>query len=274
MGKFDGVLLVSDYDDTLYCSDYSVSEENRAAILHFIEKGGYFSIATGRAHTTFAPQICRERLSINAPVVLSNGSAVFDFESDCMLFQTFLPSESAHHLIMLAEAFPALGFEAYHGEDVYVHNGNSVTWAHLKRAGVGCVQCPIAEMPLPWTKVIFQQEHELLLQVQAHIQEYWKDQYEAIFSNRRMLELTARGSTKGDAVLFVAGHLGVERSHIYCVGDNQNDIPMLAVSAVPFAPSNCAREVRDWGATIVSSCDEHCVAQIIGLLEKRYESRP
>ncbi len=43
-------------DDTLYGSDFSVSEENRAAIRRFIDQGGIFSIANGRARNTFAPQ--------------------------------------------------------------------------------------------------------------------------------------------------------------------------------------------------------------------------
>ena len=270
MGKFDGVMLVTDYDDTLYGSDDSVSEENRSAIGRFIAQGGTFSVATGRSHTTFAPQLIRERLSLNAPAILSNGSVVYDFASDRMLRETFLPSESALHLAQLAEAFPALGFEAYHGEDVYVHNANRVTWNHLDKAGVGCVHCPIADMPLPWTKVIMQQEHELLLLAQDYLRTRWGDRYEIIFSNRRMLELAAKGSTKGNGVLWVARRLGLDRRHIYCVGDNQNDIPMLAVSAIPFAPSNCAKEVRDWGAVLVGSCDEHCVAQIIDILDGRY----
>ncbi len=192
-------------------------------------------MATGRAHTTFAPQLVRERLTLNAPAILSNGSAIYDFDADRMLRQTFLPRESAAHLAELAEAFPALGFEAYHGEDIYVHNPNRVTRAHLARVGVEHVVCPIADMPLPWTKVILQQEHELLLSAQAFLRERWADRYEIIFSNRRLLELAAKGSTKGGAVLWVADRLGLGREHIYCVGDNQNDLPMLAVSAVPFA---------------------------------------
>ena len=83
-------------------------------------------------------------------------------------------------------------------------------------------------------------------------------------------QLTAKGSTKGGMVRCLARLLGIEERNIYCVGDNQNDIPMLAVSAIPFAPSNCAQEVRDWGARILSSCDESCVAQIVAILDKRY----
>ena len=45
---------------------------------------------------------------------------------------------------------------------------------------------------------------------------------------------------------------------------------MLAVSAVPFAPANCAQAVRDWGAVLLSSCEEDCVAQVIQTLDRRY----
>ena len=72
----------------------------------------------------------------------------------------------------------------------------------------------------------------------------------------------------------LARRLGIGAEHIYCVGDNENDIPMLARSAIPFAPSNCAPVVREWGARLVSSCDESCVAEIIGILDGRYPARP
>ena len=85
-----------------------------------------------------------------------------------------------------------------------------------------------------------------------------------------MLELTAKGSTKGGMVLELARRLGIRREHIYCVGDNQNDIPMLAVSAIPFAPANCAPEVKDWGATLLPPCEEGAVARLIEILDDRY----
>ena len=45
---------------------------------------------------------------------------------------------------------------------------------------------------------------------------------------------------------------------------------MLALSAIPFAPANCAQEVKDWGARILDHCDDHAVAQAIEILDKRY----
>ena len=40
MGKFSGVLLATDYDDTLYSSDCTISQENRQAIARFVAEGG------------------------------------------------------------------------------------------------------------------------------------------------------------------------------------------------------------------------------------------
>lgn len=271
MGKFDGVLLVSDYDDTLYSGSFSVSEENRAAIRYFIAGGGYFTVATGRARTTFAPQIIKERIPMNAPAILSNGSAIYDFEADRMLCQSFLRPETRARLQALARDIPEIGFEAYHGEDIYIHNPNHVTRAHLERVGVAGAERPIGDMPVPWTKVILEQTHSVLQRTQAYILSRWGEEYEAIFSNRHLLELTDKGSTKGDMVLWLADYLKVSREHIYCVGDSPNDISMLAVSAVPFACGNCTEEVADWGATLVGSCDESCVAQVIEILDQRYQ---
>ena len=268
MGKFDGLLLVSDFDDTVYTADHRVPERNLRALEYFLGEGGRYTVATGRAHRTFAPH--RHLLPINAPVVLSNGSALYDFEAGVMLEQTFLSADAPADLGALMEAFPSVGLEAYHGEDIYVCNPNPITDAHMKKVGTEYTVCPIGDMPIPWSKAIVQQEYPILLQAQAWLLERFGDKYEAIFSNRYYLEITEKGSTKGGMVDRLARHIGVKPEHIYCVGDNQNDIPMMARSAIPFAPSNCSREVRDFGARILCSCDEGVLGDIVDILDKLY----
>ena len=268
MGKFDGVLLVSDFDDTLYGADLRVPLVNVEAIEYFTSHGGTFTIATGRAHPTFAPHA--QIVAINAPVILSNGSALYDFRADRMVYETFLPDRAREDLQQLARDIPEIGFEAYNHDDIYVYQPNAVTRSHLNRAGMGASEVPIGEMPLPWSKVILQQENQVLRRVQQYMLERWGEEYEIIFSNDVLLELTAKGSNKGGMVLRLADYLGVDRKDLYCVGDNENDIPMLAVSAIPFAPSNCAPVVRQWGPRIMGSCDEGCIAQIIQVLDGLY----
>ena len=268
MGKFDGLLLASDFDDTLYDLSLHIPERNLEAIRYFTGQGGRFTVATGRAHRTFAP--FASLIPMNAPAVLSNGAAIYDFRADRMLEQSLLPPSAPRDIKALMERFPSLALEVYHGEDIYVFHPNQITLAHLKKVGCGFTECPIADMPTPWVKAMFHQEREVLLPVQAALLERFGERYEAIFSNPRYLEITRKGSTKGGMVKRVARMLDIAPEHIYCVGDNQNDIPMLALSAIPFAPSNCSREVRDWGARVLCHCDDGVVGDIVDILDTLY----
>ena len=47
LGKFNGVLLVSDFDDTLYGEDMRITRENVEALTYFTREGGTFTVATG-----------------------------------------------------------------------------------------------------------------------------------------------------------------------------------------------------------------------------------
>ena len=268
MGKFDGVLLVSDYDDTFLATDHKVPPRNYAALEYFQSEGGLFTIATGRAHRTFAPHL--HLAPVNAPVVLSNGSALYDFQQDKMLLQTMLPDTCLEDLTDILTRWPSLGAEFYHGEDIFVHNPNYITDAHMKKVGTDYTVCSVPEMPRPWTKVILQEENPLQKQVQRYILDTYGDEYEAVFSNHYYLELTRKGSTKGGMVDEIVKRLSLNPQKVYCVGDNQNDIPMLARSAIPFAPGSCAQEVKDWGARLLCHCDDGVIGDIVDILDTIY----
>lgn len=268
MGKFDGVLLATDFDETYYSASGTVSPANLEALAYFEAEGGIFTVSTGRAHRTFAPFL--HLTPVNAPVILSNGAQLYDFAAGRMVFETTIASTIAADLEVLTARNPQVGLEAYHGEEIYIWNPNFWTWYHLNKAGTGATECPISQMPLPWGKAILHQDHPFLQKAQADLLTHWPERYEAIFSNAHMLEITAKGSTKGGMVLKLAELLGIRREHIYCIGDNQNDIPMLEVSAIPFAPANCAREVKDWGARLLPSCEEGAVAGLVEILDEIY----
>lgn len=268
MGKFDGLLLVSDFDDTLYDATFHIPQRNLEAIRYFIRHGGFFTVATGRAHRTFAPYA--PMVPMNAPAVLSNGAAMYDFQKDQLVEQTFLDQRAQEDLGAIMGEFPALSMEAYYGEEIYIWNPNEITLAHMKKVACDYTLCPVREMPTPWVKALFHQEHEMLLAVRERLLARCGSRYEAIFSNPCYLEITNQGSTKGGMVARLAQRLGVRPEHVYCVGDNQNDIPMLERSAIPFAPENCAQEVRDWGAKVLCHCNDGVIGDIVELLDKLY----
>ena len=88
MGRFDGVLLASDFDNTLIYTEEALrsgaavpplSPRNREALEWFMAEGGRFTVATGRALAAFANYA--GGVPMNAPSVVCNGAAIYDFQN-------------------------------------------------------------------------------------------------------------------------------------------------------------------------------------------------
>jgi hypothetical protein len=250
----------------------TISPENRAAIHRFVSQGGRFTVATGRSYVNFAIQMRMEELEINAPVILSNGASIYDFKTGTFLWEKSLSPVTAQRLAEVCDVFPELGFEAYHEEEIYAFRPNDATQRHLTRCHLTAREITdLGQIPQPWTKVILQHpDMTYLVGVQTYLRDKWNQDYEVTFSNHILLELTDKGADKGHAVRWLAEYLGVAPDHIYCAGNGMNDIPMLAVAAVPYAPSDCYEEVKTWGAQLLSPSRESCIADLIAELDKRY----
>ena len=87
MGKFDNKLLLSDYDNTLHFTEAAlregeslppISPRNLEAIRYWMDQGGRFAVATGRALAAFRRQA--ESIPLNAPSIVDNGAAIHDLE--------------------------------------------------------------------------------------------------------------------------------------------------------------------------------------------------
>ena len=168
--------------------------------------------------------------------------------------------------------FPTLAFEVYH-DDCRIHAMNPNRYIrnheHLTRSPVQVVE-RFTDIDLPIIKILFEEDFPVLDAVRTFIlSRPWGREYELIYSNEHLLELTAAGATKGGMILRLASLLGVARKDIYCI-DHKNDIPMLEVSAVPFAPANAIPAVHEFGAHIVSHCSDGAVADVVEYLDKIY----
>lgn len=269
MGIFDGVLLASDYDGTLRGSTLTVLPRDVAAIRQFQAEGGRFILTTGRCYSTFFRQ-ARE-LPLESPTLLSNGATFCEMDTQRVLFNHDLPGRAPGDMAQLAARFPGLAFETYFGEDIYCFQPNEYTRWHMGLVKSTYTESPLEEMPTPWLKVLFEAEHDTLAQVQRMVLERWGGHYECIFSNENLLELTAKGVHKGTGVLEAAKMLGVSPEHVYCVGDNDNDMPMLRVAKIGFAPAGSVVAARgEPGIRVVRGCDEGCVESVIEALEELY----
>lgn len=280
MGKFTGVLLASDFDNTLIYTDEALrtgkpvpplSEANRAALEYFMAEGGRFAIATGRALAAFVQYV--DRVPMNTPGVVCNGAALYDFEKGVYLTHALLDEDARERGQMILDRFPSVAVEAYHIDNViHVVHPNEITRKHEHMTKVDVVEMPsLLDVPLPLGKLLFEEKREILQEVKEFLAEKgWSEEYELIFSNSNLLEMTVKGANKGGMVRRLAERLGISMDHVYCAGDEANDISMLTVAAEGFAPANCSDAVRACGATIVADARESAMAEIVAILDKRY----
>ena len=280
MGKFTGVLLASDFDNTLLYTERArrgngevpnVSQRNREALTYFMENGGKFAIATGRALPAFLK--FADQVPMNAPGVICNGAALYDFEKEEYVSTVLLKEITRARGQEVLDRFPTLALEAYHIDNViHAVRPNLYTKQHEHVTHVAVTEKPsLLEVPLPLGKIMFEEDHALLVEVKTWIeQQPWAREYEVFFSDKTLLEVTAKGASKGAMIRVLAEYLGISMDHVYCAGDEMNDLSMLAAAAEGFAPENCIPAVRESGATIVPHCENDAIAAIVEILDKRY----
>ena len=280
MGKFDGVLLASDFDNTLLYTEESLRtgapvpplpERNRRALEYFCAQGGRFSIATGRALAAFLRHA--GDIPMNAPGVVCNGAAIYDFEKGEYVETAMLDASARRRGQAALDRFPGLAVEAYHIDNViHVVRPNDISRQHEYMTKAALTEAPsLLEVPLPLGKLLFEADHETLEEVLAFLTASgWAEDYELIFSVPHLLEMTIKGANKGGMVRRLASRLGISMGHVYCAGDEANDLSMLQAAAEGFAPANAAPAVLASGATVVCDAREGALADVIAILDKRY----
>lgn len=277
MGKFDGILFLSDFDNTILytaaalknggkCPD--MNPRNIEALRYFMAEGGKFGVATGRAMAAFeqyAPLV-----PTNVPAVVINGAGIYDYEKKEYVETLFLDESSRAHIAAVMEANPTVSLELFHADSLLqVYNESCWNAKHSELTGMGYevvrdLTPESVEMPL--SKALFLGETEELKKAAAFIeQQSWRGNYELIFSSDYLLELTAKGANKGDMAKRLKDRLGCKM--LVCAGDHMNDLTMLRAADRAFCPSNAVDAVKA-EAFVVGHCEDGAIADMIAVLDK------
>ena len=281
MSKFNGLLLVSDFDNTLVyteealqkCVDMPpVSDENRAAIEYFMANGGTFSVATGRAKPAFETVV--DGIPMNGPTVLFNGAAIYDFSRREYLVTAFLPDDVRPRIEEVVTDLPQVAVELYHDDNtIHALNANDVTRRHMHITHAPTIEVDsMDQVPAPISKALFSTEEAHLPELLAYLKaQPWYNDYELVPSAVTLVELTAKGANKGGMVSRLAQLLGVRRENVLCVGDHANDVSMLTWAGEGYAPANAIPLVLDTpGIRRLPDCRENAIAALIRDLDRRF----
>ena len=281
MGKFTGLLLASDYDNTLAYTEEAlrlghpmppVSNANQQAIRYFMAEGGIFSVATGRAKPAF--EAVAGGVPMNGPTVLFNGAAIYDFSIGKYLCEAFLPETARDQIGQVIRDLPFAAVELYHdNNDIHALQPNAVTQRHLHVTHSPTVFVDsMAQVPSPISKALFSTEPAHQAELLAYFRRQpWYGDYEIVTSSESLVELTAQGANKGGMVRRLAELLDIPQANVACIGDHANDASMLIWAGMAFAPANALPSVRALpNVHVLPDCREDAIAALIALLDEKY----
>ncbi len=276
MGKFDGILFASDFDQTISDLNGIVPQANLQALDYFVSEGGRFCVNTGRS----IPMARRPVMGLpcNAPSILYNGAACYDYARDRLYF--------AHSLPDFAKELPAI-FAAddlcmeVQGLQHHYAAAPIAPRAHVL-AKEGLAWKPLEEMNEPWMKLIFcsnqgnifehysslsAEELERWARLRERIVELCAGRCYVTASLPRVIEISNTNCNKGVAARELAKTLGCDR--LVCAGDALNDAQMLTMADFAFCPADAQPGILalpNICATV--PCGEGAVAAAIEALER------
>ncbi len=263
--RISDYLLISDMDGTLLDDERNISERNLKAIRRFCESGGRFSIATGRSVESVRPYV--EKLGVNVPVVLCNGSMVYDFADEKILHQDTMPASVEHSTYRIIDRFPELGAEAYVGTGIYVLQNNSYISRHKLIERIRFEYTIRENIPVGWNKVIMAAEMEQLGPVERYASSLNLPEARLVKSAPEYLELLPKYSSKGTGLRHLADILGVDMKKTVAVGDYYNDAEMIEQAGLGVFVDNAPQELKDTADMVVCHYRDGAVAAVIEHIE-------
>lgn len=267
MGKFDGILLCTDLDDTLLTDDKRVSEKNKRTIDYFKSEGGLFTFVTGRV--PFGARLILEYVTPNAPVVCFNGGGIYDFRENKMLWSRTLTHDALSAVEYVDKLFDFVGIEICTEEKVYFSKINAKVREHQVLECLPDNDLDYHDIPEVWQKVLFMTEEHELPQVREAISAApFADKYTFVKSSPWYYELLPKNTDKGEGLLQLARLCGIDRRNTIAVGDNENDLSMIKKAGIGIAVKNAVKSVKIAAAHVTVDNNSDAIAAVIDLIEK------
>lgn len=238
-------LVALDIDGTLIADDLLIGADTRAAVKAAMERGVQVSLVTGRMVSS-ALRFARE-LGLTAPIVGYQGGLIRSMPEPGsarlgrLLVHSPIRAEVAREIVEWTRA-RALDPHLNHLERFILRadDPNADDYSAFMGARAELVADLAGSIRHPITKVLAVGEPPLPTELASLAQAHFAGRADVTISHPKFLEFVAPGVSKGRAVRWLARRLGVALGATLAIGDQWNDLEMLAEVghgvAMPTAP--------------------------------------
>ena len=267
MGKFDGVLICTDLDGTLYKDDKTVSAENRDAIEYFKREGGLFTFITGRM--PYYSMEAYRAASPNVPFGCVNGSGVYDGTAGEYVWKQEISHNVMEIVRCIEKEIPTVGIQVVAFERTWFLKENETMANFRALTGVPFVSCTYDNLPASFAKIVFgaARESEILAIEDVFKRHPLSADFDFVRSEKTLCEILPKGTHKGVSLAKLTEYLGVDPAKTIAVGDYNNDVGMLRAAGLGVAVANASPAAMAAADVVTVSNEEHAIAQVIADLE-------
>lgn len=273
-------MIATDVDGTLIDSNHEISDYTKEIFKEVYDSGLEIVIATGRDYRS-ASQIA-EQLGFDEnkiSIVSNNGMLVKSIKNDYFVQEQNVSYEDCKNFESLAEKY-YLGMLYLCEERIYFQmDDTSYSDFEIgmdpKRMIFFNDEIKTERIPSlnhlkdkfkdgsPVQKIVFIQNDQYLELIKERVAAELPTIYTLLMVSPGWAEIMPRTVNKGDALLRLASHMGIESSQIIAFGDSDNDLTMIKQVGLGVAMANAREALKIIADDTTTSNDENGVAQYI-----------
>ncbi len=257
MAKFDGILLVSDWDGTI-CYKGLINPKNIDKIKYFQENGGLFTICTGRYPEHFKNNGYLDLIMPNTYILCLNGAIIQDIKNDEVLYMGFMGDRALDAFDKVIENnmnFKALmyyevgrGEARFFSKEEYLRTREELS-------------------PYKTHKLVIMTENEEdAIAIRNYLRKEMDDGYEIMRSWPTGVEIIYKENSKGSGIGKLKNIAGVKT--VITVGDYENDVSMLKEADISYAVENATKEATAAAKRSAPHVKDGAIAYIIEEIER------
>ncbi len=258
-------LLVSDVDGTLVDKQKRLTPGTVEAVRRLRAAGVQFTIISARPRSGMVP--IADALEIDGPMAAFNGGIIFHRDG----------TVDSHHVIESEVARGSLALAEGSGVDVWVFaddrwHSSTDQGVHVEHERVASDQREIVTTDFAplldrADKITFVSDvPETLKALHARVDAAFAGRATVAQSQTYYLDITAPEANKGTGIATLAAAAGVPLSKVVAIGDQANDLPMLARAGLAIAMGNAPAAVQDAAGHVTAANDADGVALAINTL--------
>ncbi len=264
-------LLAVDIDGTLLNPQFQISDADLAALRRAHECDVEIVLVTGRRHTFALP--IAQMLGFDLWMISSNGAITRSLQGETF-HRDLLPADTCRNLCAVMREFRGNTVLTFDNE-----SKGAIMLEHMNELG-GSIQRWL-EKNMNYIEFVIPVESSLVCDpVQAMFCGTIPRMHEALTRlaacklqneitvlrteyparDLSIVDVLNQGCSKGHALERWANYRGIPREQVMAVGDNYNDIEMLAFAGHPFIMGNASEELRGRGWTVTLRNDQSGIA--------------